>query len=305
MQALACGRITVVSINGMARSAWPPVPPIEMPPARTVIAPDRGELFLRDSGPAHPDGPVVLLLHGWVANADLNWCGAYDALATAGYRVLAIDHRGHGRGLRPLTPFRLTDCAGDAAAALRVLGAAPAIVVGYSMGGAIAQLMARDHPDVVSGLILSGTAQHWQDPETRRAFKALGLVGLMLSLAPRTTWRAGLRRVGLRDSPQTAWLMSEMMRHSVPDLVEAGRELARFDSRPWLAPLAIPTAVVLTSRDDAVAPAKQRELAGALGAEVFEAPIKHLEITTNGKTYNPVLLQALAAVGGRESAAAA
>src|ERR1700729_1480770 len=206
----------------MRNSPYPPIPPIEMPAARTVIAPGRGELFLRDTG-GH--GPVVMLLHGWVASADLNWCGAYDALAAAGYRVLAIDHRGHGRGLRPLTPFRLSDCAGDAAAALRLLDASPAIVVGYSMGGAIAQLMARDQPDVVSGLILSGTAQHWQDPETRRAFRALGLVGLMLSLAPRATWRSALRRIGLRDSAQTAWLMSEMMRHSVPDLVEAGREL--------------------------------------------------------------------------------
>jgi len=286
----------------MRNSPYPPIPPIEMPAARTVIAPGRGELFLRDTG-GH--GPVVMLLHGWVASADLNWCGAYDALAAAGYRVLAIDHRGHGRGLRPLTPFRLSDCAGDAAAALRLLDASPAIVVGYSMGGAIAQLMARDHPEVVSGLVLSGTAQHWQDPETRRAFKALGLVGLMLSLAPAATWRAGLRRVGLKDSPQTAWLLSEMTRHSVPDIVEAGRELGRFDSRPWLAPLAIPTAVVLTSRDDAVPPRKQHELAGALAAEVFEAPIKHLEITTNAQTYNPVLLRALAAVAGREGAAVA
>ena len=54
---------------------------------------------------------------------------------------------------------------------------APALVVGYSMGGAIAQLMVRDHPDVVAGLVLSGTAQHWQDPQTRRAFKALGRSG--------------------------------------------------------------------------------------------------------------------------------
>ena len=70
------------------------------------------------------------------------------------------------------------------------------------MGGAIAQLMARDHADVVSGLVLSGTAQHWQDPETRRAFKALGVVGVLLTVAPRSTWRAGLRRAGLRDSPR-------------------------------------------------------------------------------------------------------
>jgi 3-oxoadipate enol-lactonase len=273
-----------------------------MPPARTLIAPDRGELFLRDTGGA---GPVVMLLHGWVASADLNWWAAYDALAAAGYRVLAIDHRGHGRGLRPLTPFRMVDCAGDAAAALRLLGAAPATVVGYSMGGAIGQLMARDHPDVVSGLVLSGTAQHWQDPETRRAFRALGLLSVMLSLAPRATWGAGLRRVGLRDSEQTAWLLAELTRHSVPDIVEAGRELARFDSRPWLRPLSIPTAVVLTSGDEAVPPRKQHELATALGARVFDAPINHLEITSNGRTYNPVLLRALAAVGGREGAAVA
>ena len=74
------------------------------------------------------------------------------------------------------------------------------------------------------------------------------------------------------------------MRHSVPDLVEAGRELGRFDSRSWLAPLPIPTAVVLTSRDDAVPPRKQHELADAVGAQVFEAPINHLEITTTARS---------------------
>jgi 3-oxoadipate enol-lactonase len=240
-----------------------------------------------------------------MADADLNWCGAYDDLAAAGYRVLAIDHRGHGRGLRALQDFRLADCAADAAAALKALGAAPALVVGYSMGGAIAQIMVRDHPDVVAGLVLSGTAQHWQDTRTRRAFKGLGALGLALSIAPRATWTAGFHRAGLRDSPETAWALSEMMRHSARDIVEAGRELGRFDSRPWLRPLPIPTAVVLTTRDELVPPGKQRKLAAALQAPIFEAPISHLEITTRGDAYNPVLLQALAKVGGREAVAAA
>jgi 3-oxoadipate enol-lactonase len=273
-----------------------------MPPARTVRVLGRGELFLRDSG---GDGPAVMLLHGWMATADLNWCGAYDDLAAAGYRVLAIDHRGHGRGMRQVAPFRLADCAGDAAAALRELGVAPALVVGYSMGGAIAQLMVRDYPDAVAGLVLSGTAQHWKDPETQRAFKAAGALGLMLSVAPRWTWTAGFHRVGIRDSPDTAWALSEVMRHSARDIAEAGRELARFDSRPWLAPLTVPSAVVLTTQDEAVAPAKQRALAAALDAPIFEAPISHMQITTNGAAYNPVLLRALNAVGGRERVTAA
>ena len=286
----------------MPSYVWPPVPPIEMPPARTLRIPDRGELFMRDTG---GDGPAVMLLHGWMADADLNWCGAYADLAAAGYRVLAIDHRGHGRVIRALSDFRLTDCAADASAALSRLGVAPAIVVGYSMGGAIAQLMARDHPEVLAGLVLSGTAQHWQDRRTRRTFKALGVLGLMLSVAPRATWTAGFRRAGLRESPQTAWALSDMMRHSARDIAEAGRELGRFDSRPWLGPLPIPAAVVLTTRDELVAPGKQRQLAAALRAPIFEAPIGHLEITTGGGVYNPVLLEALAAVGGREIAAVA
>jgi 3-oxoadipate enol-lactonase len=273
-----------------------------MPPARTLIVPDRGELFLRDTGGS---GPTVMLLHGWIADADLNWCGAYEDLVAAGYRVLAIDHRGHGRGLRTMTDFRLADCAADAAAALRRLGAAPALVVGYSMGGAIAQLMVRDHPETVAGLVLSGTAQHWQDTRTRRAFKALGALGLVLSVAPRASWSAAFRRAGLRDSPETAWALAAMMRHSVPDIIEAGRELGRFDSRPWLRPLPVPAAVVLTTRDELVSPGKQRQLAHALQAPIFEAPITHLEITTNGPAYNPALLQALAAVGGRQTAAVA
>ncbi len=277
----------------MAEYPFVPEPPTRLLPARTVQIAGRGEFFLRDSG---GDGPAVMLLHGWMASADLNWHGAYDDLAEAGYRVLAIDHRGHGRGLRPLVPFRLADCAGDAAAVLRELGVTPAVVVGYSMGGAIAQLVARDHPDVVGGLVLSGTAQHWQEPQVRRVWRAMGALGLALSLAPRPVLKASFRRAGLVESDRTAWLRSEVMRHSARDIAEAGRELGRFDSRPWLKDVPVGSAMVLTARDEAVSPRKQHELAGALGSEIFEVPITHLQITTAARKYNPALLQAIAAV---------
>ncbi len=281
----------------MRAPAWPPVPPIEMPPARTVRVPDRGEFFLRDTG---GDGTVVMLLHGWIATADLNWWAAYGDLVRAGHRVLAIDHRGHGRGLRPLVPFRLADCAADAAAVLRALDAAPAVVVGYSMGGAIAQLVARDHPDVVEGLVLSGTAQHWQDPPSRRTFRTMGAFGLVLSLAPRSTLRAGLRRSGVREDERSVWLQSELMRNGARDIAEAGRELGRFDSRPWLGTVRPPVAVVLTTRDELVPVVKQRELAAAARAQVFEAPVSHLEVGWRAEQYNPVLLGAIAAVSAAE-----
>jgi 3-oxoadipate enol-lactonase len=268
-----------------------------MLPARTVLVPERGEFFLRDSGETDPPRPTVMLLHGWMVTADLNWHGAYDALVQAGYRVLAIDHRGHGRGLRAMAPFRLADCAADAAGVLRELGVAPAVVAGYSMGGVIAQLMARDHPDVMSGLVLSGTCQHFQDPETRRVWKWMGVVGVSLGLAPRQFYRTWFRGAKIRLNERTAWWLSELMRHEARDVAEAGRELGRFDSRPWLASLTRPpAALVLTGRDQMVSPSKQRELAQAAAATVFEVPIDHLEVTDRADVYNPALISAVAAV---------
>ena len=147
-------------------------------------------------------------------------------------------------------------------AVIRALGVAPVIVYGYSMGGAIAQLIAHNHPDVVSGLVLSGTAQHWQEDELRRSWKAMPLVGFGLSMAPNRGWRAALKRKGMRPGARMAWVHSEMTRHSARDIAEAGRELGRFDSRPWLRPFGFPTAVVLTTEDDAVPPCETARTGG-------------------------------------------
>jgi 3-oxoadipate enol-lactonase len=286
----------------MRSNTYVPEPPAVMPPARTLGVPGHGELFFRDSG---GQGPAVMLLHGWTASADLNWWGAYDDLIDAGYRVLAIDHRGHGRGMRAKAPFRLDDCAADAAALLRELELAPAIVVGYSMGGTIAQLMARDHRDTVAGMVLSGTAQHFSDREAAKLWKWMGLVSLTLSLAPRAVWTALFRRAGIRPTAATAWLQGELTRNSARDMAEAGRELGRFDSRPWLGAVKVPAAAVITARDTAVSPRKQRELAAAAGATVFEVPLDHLELTNHPGEYNPALLLALRAVTAAEDVKAA
>ncbi|MGC9220026.1 MAG: alpha/beta fold hydrolase [Solirubrobacteraceae bacterium] len=268
---------------------------MDFPAARTVIVPDRGEFFLRDSGGT---GTPLFMLHGWTGTADLNFGSIYDDLIGAGYRVVAMDHRGHGRGPRPFGRFLLDDCAADAAAVMSVLNLPPAIVYGYSMGGAIAQLICRDHPALVSGLVLSGTAQHWQEPELRNTWRLMPLVGLAMSLAPATAWRVALRRAGFKPTPQTAWLYSEMMRHSARAITQAGSELGRFDSRPWLQRFPFPTAMVLTSRDDAVPPAKQFELAQACGATVFDAPLRHLDVAATAdrrlvEVYSRALLEAL------------
>jgi 3-oxoadipate enol-lactonase len=156
-----------------------PLPPIPLPPGRAVTVPERGEFFLRDTG---GDGPAVLLVHGWMFPSDLNWLHAYGRLARAGYRVLAMDLRGHGRGLRSDAPFRLEDCADDAAGVLAQIGVRSATVVGYSMGGPVASLIARRHPDRVDGIVLCATALDWSDPRQKVFWRTMGGLRLVLGL---------------------------------------------------------------------------------------------------------------------------
>ena len=127
-----------------------PRPPI--PLGRRVSLPGRGTTFVREvSGP--PGAPTLLLLHGWVASGGLNWFRAFETLGRE-FHILAPDLRGHARGVRSTGAFQLTDCADDLAALLDTLAVGPVLVAGYSMGGSVAQLLARRHPELVAGLVL-------------------------------------------------------------------------------------------------------------------------------------------------------
>jgi 3-oxoadipate enol-lactonase len=276
-------------------------PPIELPPGRVVRVPGRGEFFIRDSG---GDGPAVLLLHGWMFQSDLNWWRCYGPLAAAGYRVLAIDHRGHGRGLRTPADFRLTDCADDAAAVVSQLGCAPVTAAGYSMGGTIAQLLTRRHPALVSGVVLSATAADWSDKYMRRFWRTMGALRLVLNIFPTSTWRTALRMAGAKHNQTTTWTAAELSRGSSRDIAEAGRELGRFDSRPWAGSLDVPAVVIVTARDRSVPPRKQRELAELTRARTFEIAGDHNAVVLRGHEYAPLLVEAVGALSPAAARAA-
>jgi pimeloyl-ACP methyl ester carboxylesterase len=98
------------------------------------------------------EGPPVLLLHG-LGSSTLDWEYQVPELARS-YRVITMDVRGHGRSSRPPGPYRVTQFAQDAVALLRTLNAAPAHVVGLSMGGMIAFQMAVDASEAVRSLTI-------------------------------------------------------------------------------------------------------------------------------------------------------
>src|SRR5437762_6312465 len=96
----------------------PPSPP-PLPPGMAISLLGRGDTFARVTSEPSNRTPV-LLLHGWTASADTNFFPLYPELDGA-RPVIALDHRGNGRGMRPEETFSLEACADDAAALVRQL----------------------------------------------------------------------------------------------------------------------------------------------------------------------------------------
>ncbi|MBA4161673.1 MAG: alpha/beta hydrolase [Novosphingobium sp.] len=143
-----------------------------------------------------PANPPLLLIMGLGAQLTLWPIELVEALAGRGYYVIRHDNRDIGLsqkfsqagtpnfkrvalmrmfGLRPKLPYRLADMAQDAAALLDVLGIGKAHIVGASMGGMIAQLLAIDHAHKVETLtsIFSTTGNRRLPPPRKEAMDAL------------------------------------------------------------------------------------------------------------------------------------
>jgi 3-oxoadipate enol-lactonase len=206
---------------------------------------------------------VVLLLHGIVVSSDLNWVDVYEPLRAAGFRVLAIDHRGHGRGLRNYRRFKLADCAEDAAALLAKLEIADAIVVGYSMGGAIAQLLIKRHRNRVGAVVFCATTHDWSDWRMRSWWYSLVVLRLLVGVAPYWTWRWMAHKLGAKKNGEDDWAATELTRGSARDIARAGFELGRQNEPSPAGEPPLPAAVIVTTKDRQVRPSKQYALADA------------------------------------------
>src|SRR4030067_727764 len=89
-------------------------------------------------------GPVVLFLHP--VGLDLpGWESQVEALRSE-FQVLRLDFRGHGESAIAYPPYTLVDFANDAHALLEELKLAPAHIIGLSLGGMVAQVLALQYP---------------------------------------------------------------------------------------------------------------------------------------------------------------
>lgn len=273
-----------------------------LPAGDIIQLPGRGAVFVRQlAGPAN--APVVALLHGWTTTADLNWHTSYEALGRH-FRVIAFDHRGHGRGLRSGSDFRLEDCADDVVAVAAALGIDRFIPVGYSMGGPIATLIWRQHRHVVDGLVLCATSSHFADSLCRKAL--FSLLNGTSAMANTPVLRALSRMSGsamsrrLEQRGDAAWMIEQVLGHDWTQVLEAGRAIGHFDARTWAGNIDVPTAVVASLDDEIVPTMHQYELARAVpDASLHVVPGGHAACANPSGQFVPRLIEACWEVADR------
>lgn len=260
---------------------------------RYVDLPDRGRVSVRE---VHgPEGaPTVVLLHGLAATGRLNWFTSLAALSEH-FNVVVLDHRGHGHGIRTRR-FRLADCADDAVALADALGIESFLGVGYSMGGPIAKLCWSRHPDRVDGLVLCATARHFLRPEAQGVASAV-IPGMVVAarMVP-SVFREGIINNmigGIPAGERRDRVRAELAASDPATVLQAARALVRFTSHDWASAISVPTAVVVTTRDDMVPPERQYKLAEAIrGSRIFEVDADHLACVRAVNRFVPALVDA-------------
>lgn len=236
-----------------------------------VIASDGARLAAWAEGPA---AAPVLMLHSIGCDHRL-WDA--QAAAVAGRRVIRPDLRGHGASAAPDGDYSLARLVDDAADVLDAMCGQPAVVVGLSLGGLVAQGLALRYPDRVAGLVLANTAarigapEAWADRAAR--VRAEGLASIA-DLAMERFFSPSFRAA---QPGKVAEIRATLAAGSAEGYAACCAALRDADLGPRLGEIATPCLVIAGSLDVSTPSSQMQELAGKVrGAAFLELEAAHL-----------------------------
>jgi len=227
------------------------------------------------------EGSPLMLINGWGGNLN-SWSTSMVCLLSEHHRVIMMDNRGTGRSGKPDAPYTMDMMAADTAGLLDALGVKYAHVMGFSMGGIVAQTLALNHPDKVRSLVLCGT----NPGGVHRISSSIHVqteLALIASPLPEMTERDRTvkllyliySRGYVEESLEKLILDETYSDHPTPDyaLMRQSQAIAGFDSYDRLPNLRTPTLVMTGENDVLVPPGNSATLAERIpGAELVKIP---------------------------------
>ena len=237
-----------------------------------------------DVVPASGSGDPVVLVHGFASNHAVNWVNTLwvKALGDAGYRVIALDNRGHGRSdkLYHAEDYHTEVMAEDVRRLIDHLGIGQADVMGYSMGARITAFLALRHPDRVRSAMLGGLGSHLVEG-----------VGLPLGIADAMEAPSA---DGLHDPMQRMFrLFAEQTKSDLKALAACIRGSRQVLSRDEVGRIAVPTLVSVGTKDPIAG--SPHDLAALMpNARALDIPGRDHNLAVGDKTHKQGVLAFLA-----------
>jgi 3-oxoadipate enol-lactonase/4-carboxymuconolactone decarboxylase len=239
-------------------------------------------VHVQQEGP--PGGPVLLLLHSLATNLHV-WDAQAGALS-GGFRIVRLDLRGHGLTGVTAGPYSIDGLADDVLAVMDALGHRRFCVAGLSIGGLIAQSMARRAPDRVASLVLCDTAlaippaSMWR--ERAATVRAHGTAAVADAVLAR--WMTAANA----DSAAARGLRAMLLATRREGYAAACEAIAALAPDQATTPITAPTLVLVGDQDAATTPADAEALAAAIpGAQLHViadaahiAPVERPEAVT-------------------------
>jgi len=251
----------------------------------------------------HGDATVVLS-HSYLAD-HRHFEAQIEALAPH-YRVLAFDHRGHGKSDKPAHGYSMERIYADGVAFVDAMDCAPVHWVGLSTGGFVGMRIAFRRPELLSSLVLMDTDAGHEQAIPQIKYQALFVALRTLGFGPvlGAAMRAMFGRTFLRDPTRAAERERWRTRFSENDiiaLVAFGKAIfGRDDVIDPLRRVTLPTLVVVGEEDQSTPPAKARRIAAAIaGARLEVIPrAGHLCTVEEPERVNRILLDFLSGLAG-------
>lgn len=257
-----------------------------------------GQIHWVEAGPQH-GAPAVVLLHGLGGDAGF-WAAEQQSLARH-FRVLAVDLRGSGSSPSSDGPFSIQDLAREVVGVLDAAGIDAAHVVGFSMGGLVAQAMAVEYPARVCRLVLAATFAttnvqarlflHAVGSVYRGGASAKQMFELVLPWLFSSRFLSDPRAAPYLDYPEDA--DEEQPREDWLKLLDA--QLA-FDGQPRLLSIKAPTLVIAGEEDRLASLADAEQLAQGIKGGVLQVlQGGHLMNVESPEAFQQALVSFLAA----------
>jgi 3-oxoadipate enol-lactonase len=229
----------------------------------------------------HGKGKPLVFIAGYGTN-HIAWRYIYPAFIDR-YRVLIFDNPASGRtrdGEETLTTESMAD---GAAGLIDALELENPHIVGHSMGGTIAQILAIKYPDKIDRLVIVNSASRWNG-RTLMALKGLNDAircgaSLDCQLEISMPWLFGSKALSDQDKREALRQMI-LDNPNPPSLNELERQyhaLLEFDSSGSLGKIKAPTLVVISDDDILALPAESERLANSIpGARIVRLPGGHV-----------------------------